>query len=131
MLLFKLGCYTQLHESAHSKQSPLPVRWDQPVLAHSRKFFYTNWLGHPSGHIWYRTKLPDRVHQVRRRQLRIFLPCHTGKTRAGQVHGSTTLCVPAPLDAEEYRSTFHARRPPQVLRVRQGSNRSRCHNSSS
>ena len=112
----------QLHEIAHSKQSPL--LWHR-----SWKLFYTDWPGHPSSHIWYRTKLPDGVHQVRSSRLRIFLPFHSRKTCARQVHGSTILCIPTPQDAGQYMSTFPPWRP-QVLRVRQGSDRSWCHNSS-
>ena len=97
---------------------------------HPRKFFYSNWLGHSPSHIWYRTKFPDRLHQIRSSRLRIFLPCQPGKTSASQVHGSTTLRVPAPQDAMQHRSTFLTRRPPQVLRMRQASNRSCCHNMS-
>ena len=113
----------QLHEFANTKQSSL--------LRHRpRKLFYTNWLCHSPNHIWYRTKLPNGVHQVRSSRLRIFLPCHTRKTGARQVHGSATLRIPTPQDARQYRSPFPARGPPQVLRMRQGSNRSHFHDSS-
>src|SRR6185436_11377696 len=107
----------QLYESAYSKQGS--VLWHR-----FWKLFYTNWLGHPPSHIWYRTELPDRVHQIRSSRLRVLLPCYLGKTCTSQVHGSATLCLHAPQDARQHRSPFTTGRPPQVLRVRQGSNRS-------
>ena len=47
--------------------------------------------------------------KLRSSRFRIFLPCYTGKTGARQVHGSTTLCLPAPQDAGQHRSSFSTR----------------------
>ena len=62
-------------------------------------------------------------------EFEVLLPCDLGKTCTSQVHGSATLCLPAPQDARQHRSPFTTGRLPQVLRVRQVSNRSCCHNS--
>ena len=75
----------------------------------------SNWLGYPPSHIWYGAKLSDRVYQVQSSRLRIFLPCHLGKTSTGQIHGRASLHLFTPQDVGQHMSPFSTRGPPQVL----------------
>jgi hypothetical protein len=53
--------------------------------------------------------LPHRVHQVRSRELRDFLPCHPRQTGYRQVHGGTPLHLLGTQDAKSSRCTLTAR----------------------
>ena len=70
-------------------------------------------------------------HQVRSSLLQIIVPRQIRETSIGKINGHPTLRLPAPQNAGQDMGHHPMRRPTQVLRVRQGHNRSRLQHSHS